>query len=240
MRFQERFLGEHALFSIVFKVYRAFGKTPKPKNRRELGALVIAAINQGETDLNFIDTSRIEDMQYLFRGSLTENLDISRWDVSNVVNMRGMFLNSKFNGELSKWDTSKVEGAHAMFKGSNFNGDLSQWDTSSVKDTAMMFDSSQFNGDIGQWDVSNVRWASYMFANSPFNRDVSKWKIRSEENVCGIFRKSVFKGDLRPWGIKRLDELFDEENFERYTSYREMVSLKEQFGGQTKQKKLAL
>jgi len=33
----------------------------------------------------------------------TFNGDISKWDVSHVTNMNGMFRWSKFNGDISKW-----------------------------------------------------------------------------------------------------------------------------------------
>ena len=36
------------------------------------------------------------------------NRDISDWNVSNVVNMVGMFSNSQFNQDTSRWDVAKV------------------------------------------------------------------------------------------------------------------------------------
>jgi hypothetical protein len=36
------------------------------------------------------------------------NGDIKQWDVSNVTNMKCMFIDSKFNGDISKWDVNKV------------------------------------------------------------------------------------------------------------------------------------
>ena len=60
--------------------------------------------------------------------------DISRWDVSNVTDMSGMFAEAE-----------------------NFNGDISRWDVSSVTDMSEMFaEAESFNGDISRWDVSNV------------------------------------------------------------------------------------
>jgi len=41
-------------------------------------------------------------MGEMFNGS-EFNGDISRWDVSNVKNMRGMFNRSHFNGDISDW-----------------------------------------------------------------------------------------------------------------------------------------
>jgi len=44
------------------------------------------------------------------------NQDISKWDVSNVTNMREMFYNaSSFSQDISQWDTSKVTNKDRMF-----------------------------------------------------------------------------------------------------------------------------
>ena len=56
------------------------------------------------------------------------NGDISEWNVSNVNDMEGMFLNSQFtgeNGDISKWDVGNVENMRGMFTMAKFNGDLS-------------------------------------------------------------------------------------------------------------------
>ena len=43
------------------------------------------------------------------------NGDISRWNVSNVTNMWGMFASSEFNGDISGWDVSNVTDRQYMF-----------------------------------------------------------------------------------------------------------------------------
>ena len=51
-------------------------------------------------DLNWIDTSKVTNMDSMFIGS-EFNGDISKWDVSNVTNMDRMFMDSEFNGDIS-------------------------------------------------------------------------------------------------------------------------------------------
>lgn len=57
------------------------------------------------------------------------DIDITGWDVSNVVNMNDMFKNSKnFNQDLSKWNVTNVKYMEHMFESCvEFNQDLSKW-----------------------------------------------------------------------------------------------------------------
>ena len=80
--------------------------TIQPKDKEELKNIIKDTINKEglECDLNFIDTSLIKDMSYLFLSSKF-NGDISKWDVSNVKDMSFMFRYSNFNKDISKTGT---------------------------------------------------------------------------------------------------------------------------------------
>jgi surface protein len=142
--------------------------TVRPKTRKELEKIIKETIEEqgNRADLNFIDTSLIDDMSYLFDSS-DFNGDISKWDVSNVRYMNGMFYNCDFEGDISKWDVSNVRNMNNMFAYSNFNGDISNWDVSNVKLMNNMLYSSKFNGDISKWDVRKVKNMKFMFYESP-------------------------------------------------------------------------
>ena len=86
-------------------------------------------------NFNWIDTSEITDMHYLFFCMGNFNGHIELWDVSNVTNMKGMFWEAEsFNQDISNWDVSNVINMHRMFlTAESFNQDISKWDVSNVK-----------------------------------------------------------------------------------------------------------
>ena len=100
-----------------------------PKTKQELIDNIQELLKKGKTDLNCIDTSKITDMALLFevcKEISNIDFDVSKWDVSNVKNMRNMFDECRnFTGKgLENWDVSNVTNMRYMFNNCrNFNSD---------------------------------------------------------------------------------------------------------------------
>lgn len=114
----------------------------KPRNDKEFTKLVTRTIEEFgyECNLNWIDTSEVTSMNYIFE-------------------------DSNFNGNISEWNTSKVTSMYNMFCACNFNGDISKWDVSKVVDMSEMFEASDFKGDISSWEINDACDISDIFKN---------------------------------------------------------------------------
>ena len=95
-------------------------------------------------DVSRLDTSDVVDMQYMFSYcSLLFSLDLSDWDTSNVMNMQYMFNNctSLLSLDVTNFDTSKVTNMYSMFYNCRVLAslDLSSFDTNKVTSMSYMF-----------------------------------------------------------------------------------------------------
>ena len=210
-----------------------------PKTKEELEQLC----RNKSVYLGDIDTSKITDMSGLFEVVIDcydRDFDcydgdfsgIELWDVSNVKDMRGMFVNSSFNQDISSWDVSNVTDMSYMFSGSDFNQDISSWDVSNVKNMSHMFyySGSSFNQDISSWDVSNVKNMSTMFSHSCFNQDISSWDVSNVENMSGMFCESPFNQDISSWdvsNVKNMSCMFYKSSFNQDISSWDVSNVKD-------------
>ena len=190
----------------------------KPKDKTELQKIIeYYSEKYPNESLNWLDVSNITDMSYIFAkyNQYSEknifynfNGDISKWDVSNVEDMEGMFQSSKFNKNISNWNVSNVKNMSYMFRYSNFNKDISRWDVSNVKNMSYMFNYSEFNQDISNWNVSNVWNMRSMFSCSNFTGDISKWDISNVKNFQYIFNCCEIDEKNTPTiSLKKLSDL---------------------------------
>ena len=179
-----------------------------PETKKELIKNIVEVFNSGKTDLNCIDTSKITDMSNLFDSGnynkSLDNIDISKWNVSNVKYMQFMFDGyENFNCDLSNWYVSKVENMKGIFSWCiNFNCDLSKWDVSNVTNMDFMFDNCKnFDCNLSNWDVHNVISMKYMFANCVnFKAEgIEKWNINKVINMDFMFDNCMKLKKIPSW-----------------------------------------
>ncbi len=115
-------------------------------------------------------------------------------DLSNVKNMRGMFLNCfSFNQDLSSWDVSNVTDMLQMFCScSSFNQDLSSWDVSNVTNMSSMFsDCSAFNQNLGSWNLKKCRGLGLQncgMSIENYSKSLAGWAAQTDINEKLVLR----------------------------------------------------
>ena len=169
--------------------------TTKPTTKAALVTEIKRAtgVHGNTVDLNYIDTSAITDMSWLFSNHKTSgnkleafNGDISEWDVSKVTNMEGMFSGAtSFNQDISKWNVARVININSMFfDATSFNQDISGWNVAKVTGMISMFNgATSFSRNLNAWaakinaDIKASEWVtvSGMFSNSGLANKLPSW-----------------------------------------------------------------
>ena len=226
----------------------------KPTTKKELqNALMDWTYDDEESEnkygpINKWDISLLDDLSYLFGDTHYEtyhrhidnelfepmfNEDISNWNVTNVKNMEGLFMNLQyFNQPLNDWDVSNVENMSNMFAGCMFFVQpLDKWNTSKVTNMSRMFGATyayyglhtcRFNQNINNWDVSNVNDMSCMFCDCLYyDKPLDNWNLSNVKLNTVMLYHTMFdesRTDLKKKDVKshKINEekypLFNEEN----------------------------
>jgi len=157
------------------------------------------------------DVSQVTNMKELFMDP-TFNEPIGSWNVSNVTNMQGMFKGaSSFNQPIGDWKVSNVTDMSEMFNGASlFNQDISSWDVSNVTNMSEMFNgASLFNQPIGRWKVSNVTDMSYMFSDAEaFNQSIGSWNVSNVTDMSYMFSDAeAFNQPIGEWDVSNVTNM---------------------------------
>ena len=193
-----------------------------PKTKEELRKNIQELLDKNIYNFNCIDTSAITDMANLFDSGYynkkLNNIDISKWNVSNVKYMQYMFYNyEKFDCDLSKWNVSNVKDMEGMFyKCWIFAGNgLENWDVSNVTNMDTVFENcKKLNCNLSNWDVHNVTSMVSMFEDcTNFNSDLSNWNVSNVTDMSYMFYGcELFDCDLSGWDVNKvryMDFMFD-------------------------------
>ena len=145
------------------------------------------------------------------------NSDISKWDVSNVTDIRNLFggnslyFDSNLDLNLSNWNTTKITEYKGFAIGTNLcnnicnlpkylnnkiacNKQVSILDDSNIKSAVNEYiksnncGKSSPYGNIEAWDTSNVKSMKSLFFNlSDFNEDISHWNTSKVTDMSSMF-----------------------------------------------------
>ena len=142
----------------------------RPKNNDELKALC----DIDSIELDDIDPSKVTDMSRIFDGSNRKDFSgIESWNVSNVVNMYGMFYcNRWFNADISGWNVENVEDMENMFCGTE-----------------------QFCHSLNEWSINNQVNIQGIFADTNYPKKyIKSWREKvGEEMFDKAFIKRVWQ-----------------------------------------------
>jgi len=157
------------------------------------------------------DVSQVTNMKELFMDT-TFNEPIGSWNVSNVTNMEGMFKGaSSFNQPIGDWDVSKVTNMEGMFmEAEEFNQPIGEWKVSNVTNMAVIFNGAKkFNQPIGSWDVSKVTDMEGMFGEAKsFNQPIGEWNVSNVTNMFGMFDGAInFNQPIGEWNVSNVTDM---------------------------------
>ena len=203
-----------------------------PKTKEELREILQIRLKKDKNaDLTDINVSNITDMGLLKRTDIIHaspfkamfglfedldphNINISNWDVSNVVNMQNMFCSChNFNSNLKEWDINSLQNASGMFQNcESFVGEgLENWNTQNIERTKSMFHGCvNFNCNIGKWNVKKLTNASYMFTycHSFEGIGIENWNVENLERAQSMFAGcELFNADISQWNFKKIKNI---------------------------------
>jgi len=158
------------------------------------------------------DLEKVTNMSYAFQSVQTNTFNnIENWDVSNVTNMSGMFLEaSAFNQPLNNWNVANVTDMSYMFwHAAAFNQPIEKWNVGNVKNMTYMFaETSAFNQPLNSWNVGNVQDMSFMFYKAAaFNQPLDNWDVSNVSNMTYMFYKALsFDQNISMWNVSNVTQ----------------------------------
>lgn len=114
----------------------------------------------------------------LFYDCRVETLDLSDWDMSNVLDVEHAFQNSR----------------------SLLSINLNNWDTTNLLDAAYMFAGcfSLKSIDLSNWNVQSLKYMDYMFydCTNLSSLKLTNWKIKDEISIFSMFETCYALQDI--------------------------------------------
>ena len=150
---------------------------------------------------NFDANGGSASLQEVFMGTKFDGVNITTWDVSNIMFFGGVFEdNAHFNQDIGDWDVGGAVGGFSnMFKGAtSFNKDISEWDTSSASNFSGMFQgASSFNQNINTKPAITKHGATY----NPWTIKTSSGPNNLDNMLHGA---AAFDQDISDWNMTHI------------------------------------
>ena len=164
-------------------------------------------------DLTSICTSRIVNMNSLFKFQTDFNQPIGSWDVSNVTNMNSLFeYATSFNQNISKWNVGNVTQMSLIFDtAASFNQPLNEWNVENVEDFIRVFRFAEsFNQPIGDWNINSNDFYGMFEGAISFNQDLSNLNFSDNTNLGNMFKNAEsFNKNLSDWDVSEVTFCLD-------------------------------
>ena len=154
------------------------------------------ALSDIELDVSEWDVGNVVNLAHAFTGAAKVPAGIENWDVSNVTDMEGIFRAAGGDiPSLANWDVAAVENfSFAFAYTDSAEIDLRGWDFGAATNLSYMFLNSRVRSlDLADWDVDQVVDMSAMFAGNPyFNEDLSGWSFDAVADLSRIVDNTGF------------------------------------------------
>ena len=188
-------LNQYIIEKILINKKSKFINKIKVYTKTQLRSIIWERYNNNKSflDLTDIDVSELDDLSDIFYQFLVEVVDISGWDISNVIIMDAMFgcceKLKKIIG-IENLDVSKLEDANSMFYMCENLVEL----------------------DLTKWNPVSLQYASYMFtrcSNLKIIKNIENWQLPNIKSVRQMFCKCAkLDVDLSNWNLTNIKDDF--------------------------------
>ena len=157
--------------------------------------------------LENLKTKNVNNMHYAFARTSITNVDLSKWDCTNIKYIFGLFdyCHKLQSVDLTGWDISKVDSLNSLFEEcyelTSIKG-IENWDTRNIESMTSTFRELRTlkTLDLSKWNVSKVKFMDKMFdgCNSLETLgDLSNWTTPALVNSNRMFNNTFKMKSLK-------------------------------------------
>lgn len=161
--------------------------------------------NRDFSGLQYLNTSNVTDMAYMFNNCKASSIDLSHFNTSKVKTMAGMFAYCMITDKSISESRPGVHDFDLWFPPEECNSlNFSNFNTSNVTDMSGMFSNiSVAYLDLGSFNTGNVTNMEAMFWScSTKSINVSSFNTAKVYNMSCMFTTEKFPEDIQKTAIK--------------------------------------